>query len=299
MIQRDNREQWRIKRVFELIQMLVEKPPKTVKQLAANLSATYRTIYRDLILLEELGYPIEKDFYDRYFIVDDLDGTVKSSFSPQEALLLQELIKSAVEAQHPLKEPILKKLYHHSIFRPMANTLLRSQQIVRNINTLIDAITHHRQVLLKNYHSVKSQHISNKLVEPLAFTPNYQRLSAYDPEAGIVKVFKPSRLQQVTLLDTARSYTGEALPPDVFGMVGNPFEVVLALSDRAYRLMIEEYPETQIYIAHHPEGYLAKIPVQDERGIGRFVLGLLGEIKIIAPPHFKAYLQQRLKNTDL
>lgn len=279
-------------RVFELIRHLIQKPPKPVKTLARYLQTTERTIYRDLALLEELNYPIEKDFQNGYYIVDSFGVDIKTTFSPQEALLIQDLVIAAAQ-KHPLRDSILKKLYFHSDLRPLADSLLKGY-IVANIEKILEAISRKKQILLKNYHSVKSKNVVDRLVEPLAFTENYNILSAFDPQAGIVKTFKTERINQVEILETDRTYKQEPIPPDLFGMVGEPFEVYLALSDRAYRILLEEYPLAKMYTYEEKENFFCKLPVQDPRGVGRFVLGLIGEVQVLAPQRFKEYLEKRI-----
>ncbi len=287
------REKKRIIRLFELIRHLVQKPPKTVKILAKYLQTTERTIYRDIELLEELNYPIEKDFEDQYYIADSFGENVKVDFSPQEAFLIKDAIM-AVAQNHLLKDNILKKLYFHSNISSLADSLLKGH-IAKNIEKITEAIERKKQIVLKNYHSVKSQKFSDKIVEPLGFTENYNILSAFDPQEGIVKTFKTERINQVEILDTDRIYDKEHIPPDLFGMVGEPFEVHLELSDRAYRILIEEYPLAKPFTYQENGKFFCKLKVQDERGIGRFVLGLLGEIQVLAPKSFKEYLMKRVQ----
>jgi len=287
------REKKRIIRLFELIRHLVQKPPKSVKILAKYLHTTERTIYRDIELLEELDYPIDKDAEGQYYIVDSFGEDIKTNFSPREALLIKDAIL-AVAQNHLLKDNILKKLYFHSNLRPLADSLLKGH-IAKNIEKISEAIEGKKQILLKKYHSVKSQKVSNKIVEPLGFIANYNILSAFDLQEGIVKVFKTERINQVEILETDRTYDGEFVPPDLFGMVGEPFEVHLALSDRAYRLLIEEYPSAMPFTSQENGNFFCKIQVQDQRGVGRFVLGLMGEIQVLAPESFKEYLVKRVQ----
>jgi len=292
-VMQPSRDTLKIMRVFALIRYLVQKPAKSVKLLAKYLKTTERTIYRDLKLLEELNYPIEKDFEDQYYIADSFGVDIKNTFSPQEALVIQDVIIAAAQG-HPLKDNILKKLYFHSDLRPLADSLLKGH-IVKNIEKISEAIGRKKQLLLKNYHSVKSKKVSDRIVEPLAFTENYNILSAFDPQEAIIKTFKTERIDQVEILEADRTYQEAPVPPDLFGMVGEAFEVHLALSDRAYRILIEEYPLAKIYTYEEKGKFFCKLQVQDLRGIGRFVLGLVGEVQVLAPNSFKEYLVMRIR----
>lgn len=57
-----------IQRGIVMLDML-RKDHYTALSLANKLKCSDRTIYRYLLMFEEMGYPIEKDFQNRYFIV--------------------------------------------------------------------------------------------------------------------------------------------------------------------------------------------------------------------------------------
>ncbi|MCU0383845.1 MAG: HTH domain-containing protein, partial [Cyclobacteriaceae bacterium] len=59
--------QAKILRVFQLIGLL-KAGGRTVQQLAQQLDANARTIYRYFKLLEELGFIIDQDFHGKFFI---------------------------------------------------------------------------------------------------------------------------------------------------------------------------------------------------------------------------------------
>jgi proteasome accessory factor C len=54
-------------RVLEMIDLL-RRQRKTVKQLAERFDISERTVYRYVNLLEAAGFPIDKDFNDKFFI---------------------------------------------------------------------------------------------------------------------------------------------------------------------------------------------------------------------------------------
>lgn len=59
----------KIYRVLKLIKLLSEER-LTLKQIADNLEFNWRTSYRYLNLLQSVGYEIECDFDNRYFITN-------------------------------------------------------------------------------------------------------------------------------------------------------------------------------------------------------------------------------------
>lgn len=58
----------KILRVLQLINLLKTKPAKSIRHLAEVINSTQRTIYRYIDLLAELGFHIEKDNSNRFFI---------------------------------------------------------------------------------------------------------------------------------------------------------------------------------------------------------------------------------------
>ncbi len=284
-------------RIFRLIRLLLQKPPKTTRQLAERLEKSPRTIQRYLKLLEELDYPIEHDFQSRYFLTDDFGKEIRSTFSAEEAQLLKDLLLQAAHA-HPLQDRLLKKLFLHSDLYPLADSLLKAHTH-QLIHELARAIEFRKQVILHNYHSVHGQTFSDRLVEPLAFTENYTLLTAYEPESGIEKIYKLERIEAVTRLDTNQTHRQESIAPDLFGMAGpKKITVTLRLSHRAYRLMQEEHPLAKPLLSSKDGHYYFEGTVQSVIGIGRFILGLCGEIQVLHPPELKEYLNERVKDVE-
>ena len=102
-------EQAKIYRVLKLIAMLKQRP-RDVDDLASLFEVNKRTIYRYLNLLESLGFIIEKDFHDLYFIADYENESQGIQFDPEEAGFLKSLVETGAHG-HPFKESILKKLF--------------------------------------------------------------------------------------------------------------------------------------------------------------------------------------------
>lgn len=73
--------------------------------------------------------------------------------------------------------------------------------------------------------------------------------------------------------------------------------ITLHLSARAYLLLREEYPMALPYLSHKEgEHYIFSGPVAGFAGIGRFVMGLLDEIEIVAPEEFREYVKKKVEN---
>jgi predicted DNA-binding transcriptional regulator YafY len=140
-------------------------------------------------------------------------------------------------------------------------------------------------------------------VEPFSFTTNYTLVWAFDPESQSCKLFKVSRVGEVQVLD--QNYKNEPLhtkqPIDVFRISSaEQTHVKLNLSIRAFNLLTEEYPLAEKYITSLGDNYCQfSAEVCGFEGVGRFVLGLAGEIQIIEPDEFRNYISEKIKMLDL
>jgi len=60
--------QHKILRVLQLIALLKKSPAKSIKNIASILSNTDRTIYRYLDLIKALGFDLQRDAFNKYYI---------------------------------------------------------------------------------------------------------------------------------------------------------------------------------------------------------------------------------------
>lgn len=105
-------EQQKIYRVFRLLFLLKSPAHKSLGQLAEALEVSKRTVQRYIELLEALGYNIDSDFENRYFMFDT-DLIPHLNFTPQETTVLKRMIL-ALPDSHPLKANLSEKLYSQS-----------------------------------------------------------------------------------------------------------------------------------------------------------------------------------------
>ena len=140
---------------------------------------------------------------------------------------------------------------------------------------------------LKNYHSINSESISDRIVEPLAFTDNYNSLIAYEIESKKNKYFNIQRINTVQILnDQWKNENHHQIElPDAFGFApgDESHSIHLELSIKAYLLLKEEYPLCGPFIKPITKSnkYELKMEVNDLKPINRFIEGLKDEIEII------------------
>jgi proteasome accessory factor C len=285
----------RLMRLFQIIAVL-KSGHWTIQQLAERFDTSQRTIYRYIHLLEEVDFLIEKDFQNRYFIITSEDDPTQTVFSIEETKLIKKLIQSGTN-DNPLKNSLLKKLALNSELDSMPRLFVKAR-LSKLVDELAVAIKNNLQVVLKNYHSANSNEIRDRLVEPFHFGDNYQSVMALDTQDKVSKHFKLDRIGEVIL--TEKKYEFESLhknkDTDIFGFSGDEqLWITLKLSLRAYLLMREEFPLAIPYLEKEDDHYMFHGPVTNREGIGRFVLGLIDEVTIIAPESFKSFIDKKIR----
>jgi predicted DNA-binding transcriptional regulator YafY len=287
----------KILRVLQLISLLKTKPAKSIRHLSEVINSTQRTIYRYIDLLAELGFHIEKDNYNRFFIEsneknNDLD------FNMEEIQLLKQLVQT-VGKDSLLKDSILKKLYIVSDVQINSQHLLKAH-LGKIVELLTKAIQSKKQVVLKKYHSVNSNNISDRVVEPISFTDNFQSLAAYEIKTGENKYFNIERITAVEITKHSFKFTSlhKFVTPDAFGFseTKEEYQIELLLTLRVCILLKEEYPMTIPLIKFDKTNnlYKFKATVYSLKPITRFVLGFLDEITVVGSKELKSHLRNHV-----
>ena len=295
-------EQPKLEALLRLMKMLVKNSSLKIPQIADRLSLTPRTVERYIQILRNAGFIINHprggapyiEKHSRFF--KDISELVH--FTDEETDVIRHVI-DAIDDSNPLKGQIRRKLHdaHHLPYMPEVVVL---EQDCRNIHLLIEAIETGMQVVLKAYRSANSNEVSDRLVEPFAFTTNYQQVWCYELSSGCCKLFKVARIGEVTVLDASCQHENLHCEGyiDLFRMTGNSrYPVELRLNIRAYNLLIEEYPLAQKNTAVNADGsYQFRAEVARLEGVGRFVMGLLSDITIVNSPELAEFVVKRLED---
>jgi predicted DNA-binding transcriptional regulator YafY len=284
----------RLMRLFQIIAVL-KQGHWTIQQLSERFDTSQRTIYRYIHLLEEVDFLIEKDFQNRYFIITSEDDPTQTLFSIEETKLIKKLIQSGTD-DNPFRNSLLKKLALNSELDKMPRLIIKAR-LTKLVDEIAIAIKNKHQVVLKSYHSANSNEIRDRLVEPIHFGDNYHSVMALDVQDKVCKQFKIDRIGEVIQLEKEFQFQTlhKTTTSDIFGFTGDgSIWITLALNLRAYLLLREEYPLAIPYIEKQEDKYVFHGPVANFEGIGRFVLGLVDELKVIAPDNFKEFIKAKL-----
>jgi predicted DNA-binding transcriptional regulator YafY len=292
--------QHKILRVLQLISWLKSDPPKSMQILSRRLNTTERTVYRYLDMLSELGFHIMRDGEKRVYIEGDSDRT-EIKFTAEELGLLKQLLQT-VTRKNVMRDAIMKKLFLTSDVAVGANDLFNAR-LTSMIESIREAIDSGKRIQIRKYQSVNSNKLSDRLVEPIRFTPDYRSLAAYEVSSGVNKYFNLERIGQVVIHKTKMKFQRKHKysDPDVFGYasVNKPEWVELILTRRAAILLGEEYPGTlgKMKKMKSSDRFKFSAEVQDFKPVIRFVLGLLDDVEIVGNANFIDAINTSVQNT--
>ncbi len=292
-------EHRKISRVLQMIARLRQPLGWTKEDLALTFEVSVRTIDRYINLLKELGFSVTQKG-QRFRI----DQPGKDSFRHEDLIVftLEEakIIKDALldhQPGGPLRNVLLDKLFAMTDIGQLADTFSNLNQ-ANVISTVNQAISEKKQVVLKAYDAADHQ-ARDILVEPIRFNTYFRYLRAFDVQTKQNKLYKTERIAGAEITRVAWAYEEKHENPgiDAFGISGpNPIEVHLRLSKRAKHLLVEEFPDTAPFVKASGAYWHYKGKVFGLEGVGRFVLGLPGEVDILFPPGFNEYAAQKIKN---
>jgi predicted DNA-binding transcriptional regulator YafY len=292
-------DQPKIERMLRLMMMLTSNCNHSIEDIAERLDMSKRTVYRYISTFRDSGFVIKKQ--DEIFRIDKTSPYFKEisqlvHFTEEEAYILKKAIES-IDENNLLKQNLKKKLYSVYDYKFIADVVIQPKN-KENIHHIITAIEQKKQLVLNDYHSANSNSIRSRIVEPFALTTNYVQLWAYEIEAQKNKLFKVSRINSTTVLDTRMRY--EHLHKsdfmDIFRISGQKrIPVLLKLNIRAANLLKEEYPLAEQFLKKTDENHwFLQTEVSSFEGIGRFILGLFDDIEIIENNKLKQYIKNKI-----
>ena len=294
-------DQPKIERMLRLMKMMSGNTNYTIEELASKLGMSYRSVYRYIDTFKASGFVIEKLQKNVYKVGkmprSHVDMSKLIYFSEEEAYL----VNSMIDGLHPtnqLKIDLKKKLSAIYSCTSIAN-YVHSEDTVSNIQELEKAVREKKKVILKAYESANSKGVSDRFVEPFEFTTNCIDIWGYDLEKKECRVFKISRISSVVILEDYWTNEDEHQKSmtDCFRM--SSFEqtpVKLELSLRAKNLLLEEYPLAQADLKEIDGKWILDTMVSNMAGVGRFVIGLADEVKIIDSPALVEYIKDFVNN---
>jgi proteasome accessory factor C len=288
-------EQAKLQRVLKLIRLLLNSK-YSINTLVQLIECSQSTIYKYFQLLEEIGYNIDKNEAGLYFIY--APNFLSNQFNAKEVDLIKNLVTALPNSIEAIS--ILNKINLDP--NVPSSEYLNAIETLQNLAKVNEAIKEKRWLNFEKYKSSNSNNISDRVVFPLEILQNGQIIGK-DLNDSKSKTFKINRIGFIS-----NNYENHPEPElsffeelDMFGMSGKKEIIVkLLLTEQARNLLLEEYQDainmtkSVISSKYHYELIIA---VKNFAGIGRFVLGLPGEIEVLSPSEFIEYLKDRLSKS--
>lgn len=296
-------DQAKFQKMLEVLLLLDCKYGRSIHEISERFVISPRTVYRYFDTFKQVGFVIENN--DGYFKIDKEQSATQDisqllHFTEEEAFILAKAIHTIDDGSEQ-KDKLVKKLYSLYDFDRVIYAITKKEE-TESIYNLMQAIKQQKQVILKEYKSSNSKSIRDRLVEPIDFTINYLGVWCYDTEDQCNKIFKTARIKEVVMKDESCLYKDKHHKGvvDIFRMQSyEPIAMQLKLSMLAYNLLIEEFPLSEKYTKKVDDNtYLLTTDVGNFIGVGRFVLGLPNEIKVIYPQAFKDYLKSKVNQVN-
>ena len=290
-------------RILSLLSLLHRDIYWPVERLAQRFGTTKRTIYRYLKDLEQMNYTIVKDEQNRYRIAASPAGKYLPEFDPDEYIFLREIVASA-RPDHPLRHAILEKI-NENIQLPVIGGVV-SQQVTTNILETIQQAMHEGvRVKLMDYYSLRSDKISDRVIEPVKLIRGMRYILGVDVETASVRQFKIDRIGGAVKLKTKMSNHPDISDWGVDDFYMNGFKgtrVKIGLSMKAANLLCEEYgvnPQSLKKEESNSYPFTYEATVYGMEGVGRFVMGLIDQVKVYGPERLKTYLRKKYVDVNV
>ena len=293
-------EQPRVERTLRLMRLMSGNAYLTVEPLAQRLDTSTRSIYRYIDTFKTCGFAVEKIDDSIYRLISmpsgykDLQKLVY--FSEEEARVLTYLIESLDETNN-LKSSLYRKLcavFDTKSIKEYSGT----SKNAANVQALGNAMKDRKTVILKDYSSSSSGTVRDRVVEPFEFTNNHIDIWAYDCEKKDVRLFKIARIGWVDILPIDWQHGDEHDKGylDAFRMQGKTqTHVRLEMTLRARNLLCEEFPLAIPDVTEKDGKYILDTKVSKMEGVGRFVIGLMGDIRVLDSPELVAYINDYIR----
>ena len=289
-----------IYRIFRMLEMLGSNVDYTTPELTERLDVCERSTFRYIETLKLAGCTIIKKGKNIHKLVKIPSEGIKLEelvlISSEEAYLIHRMLRS-IAGECPLVYNLELKLA--AIFDAISITeIVGNKSASENVKELKKAINNHERVVLMNYESGHTMQISNREVEPYAFSTNYADVYAYEIATGQNKIFKVCRIGWVkpTCHLCEHEDKHEVIAPDCFRMNGKELiPVTLKMTLMAKNLLIEEYPLSARDLTYEYGHWCLRTNVKSLAGVGRFYLGLSDQIEILNSPELVSYVSEHVK----
>lgn len=288
-------------RELDLILLLADNGSYTAQEIADRLGITRRHLYNYFDYLRDCGFLLVKTG-TRYHL-DRSSPFFRRlheniALSEDEAAYICRRLATSDQSDYTAQR-VCQKLSRTFNIPDVVNPEVQ-RRVDQCMSRLKEAMAARRMVSLHNYSSPHSHTVSDRIVEPYMMKNDGRDVRCHEISSHINKTFKLSRMESVEILDVPWVFENKHkdVYTDMFMFSGEQrHTVTLHLGQLSHNLMIEEYPQSEKCITANDDGsWTFHTDVVSFLGIGRFVLGLYDDIKIVGCPQFIDYINEKIKS---
>lgn len=286
-------------RELDLILLLTENASYTAQQMADRLGITRRNLYYYFDYLRDCGFRLIKsgtcyrlDRSTQFF--RRLHENI--ALSEDEAAYICRRLE-AEDSRDGTAQNIRQKLTRAFDLPGDANP-----ELLRRVNTCLatlrEAIRCQQMVCIHDYSSPHSHTVADRIVEPFIIMNDGRDVRCHEIRSHLNKTFKLSRMGSVEIIDVPWAFADrhKQVYTDIFMFAGEDrYRVDLSLGQLSRNLMVEEYPQSEPHITPDGERWRMSVDVVSFLGIGRFVMGLYDDIRILGGPEFREYIDGKVR----
>lgn len=286
-----------VNRLFQIINILMEKETVTAPELAKQLEVSVRTIYRDIDSLSMAGIPV--------YTVQGKGGGISllQHFVLNKALLSeqeQEQILMAVKSISPTSSEMdslllkMKALFHKADTNWIEVDLsswYEDAESKEKFNILKDAVLQHR--IISFSYTSGSGVLTKRIVKPakLVFKSSSWYLQAYCLERQDYRTFKLSRISGLEL--TGGCFAETLSPPQIdnFSSVRSCVPIKLRISKTLGYRIYDEFDHRMV--STDPNGdLLLTIEMPEDTWLYGYLLSFGSALEVLEPEHIRRRLAE-------
>lgn len=289
-----------LERQLQLLRFLARNSRLNVDEVAVRMGFSRRQVYRYIEVFRQAGLEFENHGSVYHLLpssplVDDLSQA--AYLSPDEARIVYQMLNLLPTPNARVRG--IKGRLAHAYSRahlPEEDIDIKGEH---NLQQILRAIENRHQVVLHRYHSHNSDTITDRLVEPYCLVNGGSDVRCYELASQQSKSFRLTRMEQVEILPQEwQNEDCHTLPDtDPFGYFSNEEQQVqLLMTARAFQLYCEEVDPHPQYEEGRPDGrIILHTSYCHPAGIGRFILGLPGEVEVVGDEALSNYLAEQIK----
>ena len=282
----------KVNRLIEIIFILTERENVTARELAQRFNVSERTIYRDIDTLSSSTIPVytERGVGGGIRILPEFVFN-KALLSEEEQKNILIGLQSLKATGYPETEDIINKL--NNIFNKEEYNWIEvdftswgNVEQDKKFSLLKDGILN-KNLISFNYYNLKGE-ASERKVEPtkLIFKQNSWYLQGYCKDKKDFRLFKISRMQEISLLDESFK-TNKTPPPIEINTMDKNIKLInakLLFKDSFAYQVYDDF--NQKHITQNENGLVVDIDLPDREWIFEMILSYGTNVKVLGDRDF-------------